>query len=280
MVAAVFLYADTAAQDKPRIAVVAFENNSSFNYWGDRLGPAVADELATQLVKAGQFTVIERQRVDAVLEEQAAGMSGAINPATAARVGKILGVQAILLGSVTKFSVDEKSGGIGRLSASYTEAESSLDVRLVDTTTGEIIAVAEGTGKTRFGGAAFKDINLRQNFQQGAAQEAVRPAVEKVVAAIVKQRSAITASAPEAAAQIVGVRDGSIYIDRGESFGIKVGQRFDVMRIVDVIKDSNGNVLDEVTEKVAVIQVTRVLSQSAICSVVEGAPQEGDRVKL
>jgi curli biogenesis system outer membrane secretion channel CsgG len=266
------------AQNRPRIAVVAFENNTTSVIWGDRLGEAAADELTTQLVKTGEFTVVERARFDAILAEQHAGMSGAIDPATAARVGKVLGVQAVVLGSITKFTVEQRSGGIGRLSASYTEAESMLDLRVVDTNTAEVLVVAEGGGKTRFGGAAYRDINLQQTFQQGAAQEALRPSVEKAIAALVQQKSKIAAAAP--AAQVVGVRDGSIYIDRGENFGLKVGQRLEVLRVVDVIKDASGNVLDEVTEKVAVLEVTRVLSQSAICSVVEGAPKEGDRVRL
>jgi hypothetical protein len=47
---------------------------------------------------------------------------------------------------------------------------------------------------------------------------------------------------------------------------------------VDEIRDSAGNVLDQITEKVGVIEVTRVLSQSSICSVVEGEAREGDKI--
>jgi curli biogenesis system outer membrane secretion channel CsgG len=279
VLAAVLATTAAQAQSRPRIAVVAFENNTTSVIWGDRLGEAAADELTTQLVKTGEFTVVERARFDAIVAEQHAGMSGAIDPATAARVGKILGVQAVVLGSITKFTVEQRSGGFGPLSASYTEAESMLDLRVVDTNTAEVLVVAEGGGKTRFGGAAYRDINLQQTFQQGAAQEALRPSVEKAIAALVQQKAKIAVAAP-AAAQVVGVREGAIYIDRGENVGLKVGQRLEVLRVVDVIKDASGNVLDEVTEKVAVLEITRVLSQSAICSVVEGSPKEGDRVRL
>ena len=58
-----------------------------------------------------------------------------------------------------------------------------------------------------------------------------------------------------------------------------VGQRFDVIRVVDEITDANGNVLDRITDTVGVIEVTRVLSQSAICSVVEGDAREGDSIQ-
>lgn len=274
------LAAGPAGAQKPRIAVLAFENNTTFTFLGDRLGLAAADELTTQLVKSGEFSVVERRQIEAVLAEQRAGMSGVIDPATAAKVGKILGAQVVVVGSITKFSMDTKSGGFGVVSASYTEAESSVDARLVNTTTSEILAVAEGTGSKRFGGAAYKDINLERNFDAGVTQEALRPAIEKVVEAIREQKSALAALAATAVfGQVVGARGDDYYVDRGENTGVQVGQRFDVVRVVDTITDASGNVLDEVTEKVGVIEVTRVLTQSAICKLVEGEAKEGDRVR-
>ena len=57
-----------------------------------------------------------------------------------------------------------------------------------------------------------------------------------------------------------------------------MGQRFEVFRVVDEIRDANGAVLDRITDKVGVLEVTRVLSQSAVCSVVEGEASEGDTI--
>jgi curli biogenesis system outer membrane secretion channel CsgG len=269
------------AQDaKPRIAVLSFSNNSTFTYWGDNLGAAAADELTTELVKSGRFTVVERSQVNAILEEQHFGLSGAVSPATAAEIGKILGVQAMLTGSITQFSVDRKSGGIGAFRASYTEAESKMDIRLVSTTTAEILAVAEGEGKKRMGGIGWEDFDFEREFDAGLAQEALRPAVESAVEEIIDQSEVLANLVPVVApGEIVGSPEaGVVYVDQGADAGIQVGQRFDVYRVVDEILDSAGNVLDQVTEKVGVIEVTRVLSQSSICSVVEGDAREGDRV--
>ena len=46
--------------DKIRLAVMNFENNSSWHYWGDNLGYAAADELVTQLFSTGKFSLVER----------------------------------------------------------------------------------------------------------------------------------------------------------------------------------------------------------------------------
>ena len=58
-----------------------------------------------------------------------------------------------------------------------------------------------------------------------------------------------------------------------------MGQRFDVYRVVNEIRDANGQILDRITDKVGVLEVTRVLSQSAICRVVEGEAAEGDTIQ-
>ena len=269
-----------AQEVKPRIAVMSFENNSTFSYWGDNLGSAAADELITQLVRAGTFIVVERAQVNAILEEQHFGLSGAVDASTAAEIGKILGVQAVLMGSITQFSVDRRSAGMGALRVSFTEAESRMDVRLVSTTTAEILAIAEGQGKKRMGGVGWEDFDFEREFDVGLAQEALRPAVETAVEEIVAQAEVLAALAPVVApGEVVGSpEEGIVYIDKGTGDGIQVGQFFDVYRIVDEIRDSAGNILDEVTERVGVIQVTQVLSQSSICSVVEGEAQEGDRI--
>lgn len=269
----------TAAQ-RVRIAVMSFENTSSFSYWGPQLGAAAADELVTQLVRSGEFSVIERQRIEEIMAEQNLGQTGRVNPATAAELGQVLGVQVVLMGSITQFSINTRRAGIGGIGGSYTEAESIIDVRAVSTTTAEILSVAEGEGKRRLVGLQVDDISYSQTFDQGLAQEALRPAVEQAVEELVEQVEVFAAITPQAtSATIVGARDGSYYIDRGENFGIAVGQRFEVHRVVDEIRDAAGNILDTVTERVGVIEVTRVLSQSAICTVVEGEAAEGDTVR-
>jgi curli biogenesis system outer membrane secretion channel CsgG len=269
-----------ASAQKVRVAVLGFQNSSQWHHWGENLGYAATDELVTQLVQTNRFSVIEREQIAAILGEQDFGGSGRVNPATAAEMGKVLGVQLVVLGSITQFSIDRKSGGIGGFGVSYSEAETVLDARVVNTTTAEIMTVAEGNGKKRFGGVAADNVRFEQAFDEGLAQEALRPAVEKIVDQLVDRADDFASLAPVAAvATIVGEGNGSFYIDRGDNFGVRIGQRFDVYRVIDVIKDSHGNVLDEVTEKVGVVEVSQVLSQSSICVLIEGDAAGGDKVK-
>ena len=268
------------AQAKIRIAVSNFENNSTWSWWGDNLGRAAADELATQLVQTGKYTVIERAQLEAILQEQNLGASGAVTSATAAKVGKLLGVQLLLTGSITAFSIKRTSIGMRGIGGSYSNAESKIDARLVNTDTGEVMIVAVGQGNKRMGGGYFKGVSAEQTFDQGAAQEALRPAVEQVVVKLSEQTASLqsmTPAAPEG--QIVSTRAGSYYINRGAGAGVKVGQKFEVHHLVDEIKDADGRLLDKVIEQTGVLEVTQVLANSAVCKLVSGKAAVNDTVK-
>ena len=280
LLGAILLLGMSVAQAQPRVAVMNFENNSNWRYWGDNLGRAAADELVTQLFRTGDFSVIERSQLDAILAEQDLGTSGAVDASTAAKIGQLLGAQLVLTGSITQFSIERTSGRFGFIGGSVSRAESVVDVRLVDTTTGQILLAENGEGRKTFGGGFFKGVAAERDFDAGTAQEALRPAVEQVVEKIADQADRFEGLAPVAPpAQIVGARDGAIYINQGENFGVQVGARFVVTRVVDEIRDANGTVLDRITDQVGILEVTRVLSQSAICSVVEGEAVEGDAIQ-
>ena len=272
-----------AGQDqRVRVAVVDFANNSSWTYWGPQLGAAAANQLAGELLRSGEFVVVERSRLEAVMAEQALGQSGAIDASTAATLGELLGVQAILTGAVTQFSLETRSTGFGPARVTRTEAESVLDARLVDTSTGEVLVAVEGSGDKQLTSGALGDIDYTQTFNVGVAQEALRPAVEATVQKIVEAKSSLAALAPPPTppGTIVGRRDSvTVFIDRGNGHGVTEGQRFAVFQIVDEIRNAEGELLDVLTEKAGVVEVTRVLENSSICRVVEGEAAEGDQVR-
>src|SRR5882672_2454536 len=86
---------------KRRIGVVDFVNKTT--YGANRLGTSASDILITELAKSQRFIVVERDKLDKLMEEQKLGMSGAIDPNTAAKMGKILGLNAIVTGAISQF---------------------------------------------------------------------------------------------------------------------------------------------------------------------------------
>jgi TolB-like protein len=89
------------------------------------VGRFLSEELTTRLVRSGRCQVIERHLLDKMLEEQKLGASGLIDEATAIRLGKLLGADAILAGTVADLTTSLKVNG-----------------RVIDTATGAVLAVA------------------------------------------------------------------------------------------------------------------------------------------
>jgi TolB-like protein len=94
--------AQTAHADfkKTKIAVLDFQMQGEQSNAKD-MGKIVAEWLITGLVETGRFDVIERRLLEKLLEEQKLGVTGMIDPESAAQLGKVLGVKIIVSGTVT-----------------------------------------------------------------------------------------------------------------------------------------------------------------------------------
>ncbi|HMG75027.1 MAG TPA: FlgO family outer membrane protein [Pyrinomonadaceae bacterium] len=88
-------------------------------------GRFIAEELITHLYETKKFKVIERQLLNKVITEQKLSLTGMIDQMSAQKLGKLLGVDAIASGTVTDLGESLR-----------------VNARLIDTSTGEIFAVA------------------------------------------------------------------------------------------------------------------------------------------
>src|SRR6476661_8504854 len=166
-VAAAYAQAAPAAPRKKRVAIFDFDyatvhSNVAALFGQDvDVGKGISDLLVTYLVKDGSYAVIELAALDKIMAEQNLSNSDRANPNSAAKIGKLLGVDAIVVGSITQFGNDTKNtniggnggnwggyglGGIGRKKS---KAVVALTARMVDVDTGEILAVAEGKGESQ-----------------------------------------------------------------------------------------------------------------------------------
>ncbi|MHB1265521.1 MAG: CsgG/HfaB family protein [Gemmatimonadaceae bacterium] len=90
-----------AAQDtRPTVAVLYFDNNSIGKDRGDYdgIGKGIADLLITQLGQVANVRVVERDRIQAILQEQNLTRMGQIDPATAMKMGKLLQAHYTIVG--------------------------------------------------------------------------------------------------------------------------------------------------------------------------------------
>ena len=89
------------AQAKPVVAVLYFDNNSigrdARDY--DGVGKGMAELLTNELLANPRVSVVERERIQALLVEQNLTSQKTIDPATAVRLGKIIGAQYMIYGA-------------------------------------------------------------------------------------------------------------------------------------------------------------------------------------
>lgn len=128
------------------VAVVDFTNNSdSAAWWHGGVGSQLADVLSNELSATGDFKVIERQKIDAVLAEQDLASSYRMRPGSSPHTGNITGAQYLITGSVASYTEDTSNTGGGvsfagfRVGGGQAKAYVAIDLRVIDAETSEVV---------------------------------------------------------------------------------------------------------------------------------------------
>ncbi|WP_321308676.1 CsgG/HfaB family protein [Marinifilum fragile] len=268
-------------QIKKRIAVFVFEDKTdkSWRWWNNKgVGDGVSDMLTTALVKSGNYRVMERAEIDRILNEQDFGQSGRVTQQSAAKMGQVLGVEIAVIGSVSEFGYKKgETGGAVKglgIGVSNQQAVVGVDVRMVNTNTGEIITAenvrkkksAKGL-KLRTKKLAFKD---QKDFDESLVGKAAREAIEDVVAMIDNNANNIPWQA-----KVITEKEGVVFINSGEADGLQVG---DVLAVYskgeDLIDPDTGISLGSVDTKIGEIKITDASvgnGKASKCSIVQGS---------
>ncbi len=99
------------------VAIADFENNSgifNLDYWEK----TIPDFLKSELSKSDKLIIVERDRLENVLKEQALGLTGMIDSSKVQQVGNLIGAQYIIQGRINK------SGDGTRIDADIIRVES------------------------------------------------------------------------------------------------------------------------------------------------------------
>jgi curli biogenesis system outer membrane secretion channel CsgG len=193
--------AQGAKAQRPLIAVMDFDYGTIDNWWGQYdIGKGMADQVVNALLEDGSFRVIERKKLDTILAEQDFAHSDRADPSAAklAKIGKVLGVKYIIAGSITKFSNEKRGAGVRvhgiGLGGAKAKSEVALTARVIDATTGEIIASAKGLGESNKGGGfdfskgGFGVGTNAQEWRNSALGDAQERACKEFVAALVAKK--------------------------------------------------------------------------------------------
>ncbi|MEM9213056.1 MAG: CsgG/HfaB family protein [Cyanobacteria bacterium P01_F01_bin.150] len=274
--------------NRPRIAVLDFDYTPDVGqyylwyYGGSASGSS--DILVDRLVNGGQYTVVERSQIDAVLAEQNFGASGRVDASTAAQIGRILGVESVIIGSVTKFNYDVKDKGVRVFGVGtrrdVVEAEVQLNVRMVNTSTAEIIRTAEGNGQAS---DTASSVSVSGVFGQDSEPDNVRQvlsdaytmAIEEVATSLNSAAgnvAALPAALPTQTAVIADITGSTLVLNRGNTDGYRSGMCLSVERVVREVRDpETQEVIRQITESAGQIELTDVDGRSSVGQITSGS---------
>jgi curli biogenesis system outer membrane secretion channel CsgG len=310
--AATALAPAAAAGPKKRVAVMNFDYGTVKTtvaqiFGSDQdVGKGISDLLVQKLVQDGKYSVIERNALDKILAEQNFSNSDRADSATAAKIGKILGIDCIIIGSITQFGRDDQHTnvggggyglgrfGLGGVGTSKAKAVVGVSARMINTSTGEILVAVTGTGEsTRSstallgggggwsgGGGGSLDMGS-SNFSNTILGEAVHKAVDDTGAQLDASVDKIPTVKMEINGLVADVSGNTLIINVGKKSGVHVGDKLIVTRQVRTVKDpATGKVIKSVEDKVGEATVTEADNDSATVTFSGSGPAKvGDVVK-
>ena len=201
---------------KLKVGVVNFQNNTPRKIRG--IETAATNILTTMLHETGNFIVIPQQDMESILDQQKLGASGAVNANTAAQMGKILGLNAILTGAITSYA-ELVEGSNTLLSQSKTQvAKVGVDYRIVDTTTGVQLFASHGKGEFRKESGGLLGFGSKSSADTSLKDGALRDALGKAMNKILTQLTGDLWSG-----RIADVKGTNIFINAGKQTGLNVG---------------------------------------------------------
>jgi curli biogenesis system outer membrane secretion channel CsgG len=200
-----------AGYQKVRAACAKFLDKTNNRSMHSRpVGEQGAEQLETALVNSGRFNMVERLQLDNILKEQ--GLEGVVDPGELSKPGKVRGIDYMFMGAITEFSIKiirtRTAGGIfdrviPRLApldidTSKTEIETrvAVDIKLVNTQTGEIVAKdaepvkrvdtakAWGVRVLGIGGDANKEMRVDEESQGRIMRYAIDQSLKRMLPAI------------------------------------------------------------------------------------------------
>lgn len=178
------------AAGKPTVGVAEFTNDTSAAWWYGGAGHDLSSMLTDELASTEKFRIVERAKLDPILREQDLGASGRVAKGSAAKIGKMTGAKYLIIGNVSSYEENTKGSGGGlsfrgiSVGGKKDEAYIAIDLRVIDTTTGEVEYTR--TIEARSGGYGLNVSAYRGGFAGNMGKYSNTPAGKAIRACIME----------------------------------------------------------------------------------------------
>ena len=185
----------------------------------------LSDMVTTSLVTCNRFDLVERSRIDKVMKEQRFQASGLVDESHAVELGKLLGAEAVIFGSVTSVSQTK----IDKFAYDIMKTEIGIDVRVVNVTTGKVLLASAATGVTenKLITTASGTVVSGAIDDKSGYGSALRQAIDDVANKISKLNAVV--------GFVVEVKGNLITVDLGSEVGVVNGSKLVAVRVGDEI---------------------------------------------
>lgn len=272
---------------KHAIGVVDINSDEGFRF-EENAKQNMRAMLESALFSTNRFVIVERGNLEAVVMEQDLQKSNrAAKSKDVAQTGKLRSARYIAACTVTEAS-SQKSGDKGglrikefKIGGSATKSAIVLVVKLIDTTSGEVVASERIRGE-----AGSNALNLGYakgswgadvaSFAKTPMGQAAQDCINQAVIFITKQMEQFPTEGV-----VVSATEQNLIINLGENYGIRSGQKFIVRRNGEMLTDPDtGEILGESEgEEIGTLEVTSTREKLSYCKLVDGdMPERGDVV--
>jgi curli biogenesis system outer membrane secretion channel CsgG len=289
---------------KKRVAVLNFDNPQAgtdapkglFGVDGEDVGKGVSVLLIQKLVEGGKYTIVDRSTLEELLKEQKASDRSELDAyGMAAKIGRLLGLDAMIIGAITQYGPDETDKSehgvsIPGMRARKAKAVVGITAQVFDVSTGEVMASFTGQGESTHP-AEVLILGARGNgkgtemlgseFAQSLFPEATRSAVEHLAVQLNAFADKIPALMVTVEGLVADVEGNTLTLSLGKHAGVKVGDRLKIVRFA-ASKDNSESakpVVPVAAEPIGVATVTEVAEDYVTATFAgPGHPQTGDRI--
>lgn len=255
-----------------------FENQAGWaGHWN--LGNNLSIMLESALGATERFVLVEREKLKDVISEQDLAASGRTAKAKkVAQTGLIRPARYIATGAITEATEDSSGGGGGinikgiSFGGSKAKAKITVIVKLIDTTTSEIVAQQKITG---LAGKAAMRVGYHRGgiggdmggFAKTSLSEAAQDCINQAAVFIAKKMEKMPFEG-----SVVKATKTSVIINRGSEFGVEVGKTLVMKELGELLTDPDtGAILGhEDGKELGTLKVTKVDEKLSYCTVTSG----------
>jgi curli biogenesis system outer membrane secretion channel CsgG len=260
--------AEAANPDIVRLGVMKFASKA--DGISDRQAEIITDVFTRVLANSKTIAILERERLDMIGREHRLNMSGLVDMGLAVEVGRLAGCQYMILGAVTELQETASGGAIplpffgrGGIVTGNKAARATIDMRVVDVTTSEIVFSLSGSGTSSesAGGVSVGGISMVESEFGGLKARALTAASSHLAHKIREEVGGEYS-------YVLSSRGKEVQINLGVTSGVKTGDLYLVYADGREILDIDGNPLEREKHNIVVLKAIDVQNSYSVCDVV------------